>query len=243
MAKKRSDCKFFRNEIASQLDRLAELLVKEKVVNNAGPIYRAAHLCRSSGKDNQWEYRIERLVFHSIGAVRIQSHKIEYSEITLEVSLDIEGLCAPLENCDPLTKLEMNLLIQTNNGLMSCWHLDRFEGGKAQFLHPNYHFHFGGNRMLIEPHQYGSILITDAPRIPHPPMDGVLGIDFALVNFWEAERLKFRNKGEYTNILKSSLERLWKPYMVNLYQFWQPNAHLLTWKPCESWPQLLSQSS
>ena len=235
-----STAKLFRENISTNLTRLAEFLNRKGMINDASPLYKASSQCRNKDGDS-WGYRIDRLIFHKVGEVRVQSHKT--SSILLEVNVDIEGVCKPDIGMDPLTKLSLDLTIMVNDNKdlgpapMSAWHLDRHTQN-ANFSHPSYHFQFGGNRMKYVEEQYGLVLITDSPRIPHPPMDGILGIDFAIVNFWEVEKIRFRNEGEYTNILNESINMLWKPYVENLYNYWQQNAHLLPWKPHISWNQL-----
>lgn len=229
-----------QNKIASNLDQIAELLNQKGLVQSTSPLYRAAQQCRSQIGEN-WGYRIDRLIFHRIGEIRVQSHKT--SNISLEVSVDIEGVCDFGPEKDPLTKLSFDLSILSNDANdgyptpMSAWHLDRHTE-ESNFLHPTYHFQFGGKRMKQELKQYGTVLISDAPRIPHPPMDGILGIDFLLVNFWEVNNIVFRNEGKYRNILNDSITMLWKPYIENLYGYWQQNAQLLQWKPHLNWHQL-----
>ena len=238
MSKSNHNPSHTRSEIAARLERFAEFLETKQILSDAGPIYNAASQCRTM-KGDKWGYRIERLVFHRIGEIRIQSHPIKCSNISVEVSVDIEGNCYVPENTDPLTKLSLDLLILSSNGEMSSWHLDRVIDEKANFSHPDYHFQFGGKNMKFGPEQYGSVLITDTPRIPHPPMDGVLGIDFVIVNFWDTRSIKFRYEGGYANILKPSIDLLWKPYIETIYGFWLPNGHLRPWKPNSSWHQLL----
>ncbi|MCE7915822.1 MAG: hypothetical protein DYH15_14450 [Nitrosomonas sp. PRO4] len=232
--------KLFRENISSNLRRIAEFLNRKGVINDVSPLYKAASQCLNRGGD-LWGYRIERLIFHKVGEIRVQSHKI--SSISLEVNVDIEGVCNIDIGYDPLTKLSLDLSIMADcneeEGLapMSAWHLDR-HSQDANFSHPSYHFQFGGNRMKYDHGQYGLVLITDSPRIPHPPMDGILGIDFAIINFWEVEKIRFRNEGEYTNLLSESINMLWKPYVENLHNYWQQNAQLLQWKPHINWHQL-----
>lgn len=234
---------YFRKQIAQRLDRLAEFLTKHRIITDPTPVYRAASLCRQY-TGNEWGYRIERLMFHNVGDIRVQSHPISPSNITVEVSMHIEGICNPPDEHDPLTKLNMDLLILAESGPIGAWHLDRAEGGDANFLHPRYHIHFGGKRMGKKEHlDYGSVLVVDTPRIPHPPMDGPLGIDFVIVSFWEDEKIGFRREGTYGNILMESINLLWKPYITSLYSFLQPNPQIHPWRAHENWHQLLPPSS
>jgi hypothetical protein len=123
----------------------------------------------------------------------------------------------------------------------SSWHLDRHISKKdSAFLHPSYHFSFGGIQLKeFLDSQDMSVLLADAPRIAHCPMDAILGIDFVLTNFWQSSLLSFRSEGVYINLVSESQRKLWKPYLDTLHGFWQANSHKLRWLPYEIIPQLM----
>lgn len=58
-----------------------------------------------------------------------------------------------------------------------------------------------------------------APRIPFPPMNEYLGLDFIVSNFFEKEKYnKFRNC--FNSDIQSSQKELWGPYFSIISNFW-----------------------
>ena len=71
----------------------------------------------------------------------------------------------------------------------------------------------------------GNVLLLPTPRISHPPMDIVLGIDFVLSNFVKAEIYKkIQSNSQYKAAVRKAQEKLWKPYMLSLAHHWCKNT-------------------
>lgn len=240
---------YFRNQIAVELERLAQILLKNGVVTNTKPISDAAMGCRSSGPYDGWAYRLERLIIHSIG--NIKSIPSGVRNITLEITISVTGHCNPEDNCDPFSELALEIEIQgelEKQPVRCSWHLDRHisssSDGVPEFTHPRYHFHFGGKAMMFavereeKQNVYGSTLIMDSPRLAYPPMEALIGIDFVLTNFINSEMLDFRQEGEYRNLLQQKQEQIWKPYIHSLYHAWENVRDDYPWQPTDIWPQL-----
>jgi hypothetical protein len=83
---------------------------------------------------------------------------------------------------------------------------------------------------------YGTGLILESPRIAHPPMDAILGIDFVLTNYFCSSRLDFREEGDYSNLLRAAQKRIWLPYARALD--WTKRREDNDWAPSRIWPQL-----
>lgn len=245
-----------RGRIASKIEQLARILLAYQVVLDVRPLYSAASQCRDYSSAQRWGYSVSNLLFRANGNLKTIPANVE--EISIELSISIEGFCEPEEFQDPLTRLEFNIniigrqLALADNGEAiyknaSCsWHLDRHIGEEPpEYIHPLYHFQYGGNSLNIGINDHGdqldisSTLVLDSPRIPHPPMDVLIGTDFILSNFISSSRLGFRREGEYINLILPVQEQLWKPYADVIAAYWQPNAHLLSWHPIQLWPQLL----
>lgn len=245
-----------KSEIARDLRQLADILLSTKFIKDVTPLYSAENRCRSS-KGDSWSYELAPLVFHRLGNFQnIIPRRLLYEDIILELSLEIQGLCDAQEYEDPLSHLSLNIYlkgefldIDVNNHsiikMAECaWHLDKDSGkeedGAQEFIHPCYHFQFGGHHMNASIYDFGATMILGSPRLAHPPLDAVLGIDFVLTNFMSASSLEFRNDGQYQNIIRRSQERLWKPYLGSLAQSMGlsdlPNAD---WGS-SVWPQLIA---
>ena len=64
-------------------------------------------------------------------------------------------------------------------------------------------------------------LLLIAPRIPFPPMDYFLGIDFVISNFLnKKEYQKLQSEPNYKRLIKKSQEKMWKPYYSILANNW-----------------------
>ena len=67
-------------------------------------------------------------------------------------------------------------------------------------------------------------LLLIAPRIPFPPMDCFLGIDFIICNFLnKKDYQKLQTEPPYKRVIKKSQEKLWKPYFNIMAQNWEKN--------------------
>ncbi|WP_130537951.1 hypothetical protein [Thiomicrorhabdus indica] len=100
----------------------------------------------------------------------------------------------------------------------NSWHLDkdiRKPGANPpKVSHPLYHFQSGGNR--LEGRAISGAVFLGAPRLPHPPMDVILGLHFILKNFCSMKDYVFLNKlfndFDYEEIIFRAKERMFTPY-------------------------------
>jgi len=100
----------------------------------------------------------------------------------------------------------------------NAWHLDRDirkpNSKKTRLDHPLYHFQPGGNK--LEGKDIMGAVFIGAPRLPHPPMDVVLGIHFILKNFCSTRDYPFFDKlftnPDYQDIINRAKERMFIPY-------------------------------
>lgn len=249
--------KAIRLKIASDLEALARILVEQNLIQDASPLYSAASNCRDSSNEGMWEYRINNLIFR--GSTRLKSKPAVVNNISISFSIYIEGFCQFQDERDPLTALQVNIVIygdqrveendsQVLKSVKASWHLDRHvqdpdDKETPEFFHPCYHFHFGGRLLGDLPsdkENIYSVLLLDSPRIAHPPLDGFTGIDFVLTNFMSVSELGFREEGSFQNLMIEPQRLLWKAYTNMLAGNWEANAHLLPWTPSSIWPQLLT---
>lgn len=127
---------------------------------------------------------------------------------------------------DPLNKLEkFNIIINCENKhYTSSWHLDRHKMRKGEnppsCSHPIYHLTFGGyymeNLQEDDSDEFGRALILRAPRIMHPPMELLLGIDFIFNNFFPKEELDLLSDKTYHSIINELKKYFWLPFSLAL---------------------------
>lgn len=241
----------YRISRARELESLGEILVRENVCQDTSPLYRAASQCRS-GSGESWNYDMRRLTFR-LSKMR---HPIPCcaKEVTLELNVQIGGRCVSEEDDnarDPFEEYQLDIELtgacyeETERLVISSWHLDRVDAGNSicngltEFIHPYYHFQFGGRFMRESEEDFGASLILESPRIAHPPMDAVLGIDFVLTNYYDSAKLRFRDQGEYASIIRTAQHRIWRPYVSALSTKWSEASLEEQWPPSHIWPQLI----
>lgn len=220
--------------IGADLCTLARLLNDYSVCADTSALETAGQNCQYLNEANCWKYNLGKLVFQ----IDKMGSQIPFDSYDLSVSLTVH-IAGNLDNevetiKDPLKRLSFdieiegfrdNLTTQELDVMYSSWHLDRHiieEGdGDNKFVHPIYHFSFGGNKMEEKGDIFGNSLVLPTPRIAHPPMDAILGIDFILQNYFTREKIsKIVSDPEYIGIMKRAQERLLKPYFLSIVSFW-----------------------
>lgn len=228
--------------IATSLNNIAQVLRQNKVCQDVNVISQAARNINKSDK-GKCHYKVERLIFN---IPTVPRNSIPSSTRDLKVIFNIE-ICEIINSkegniVNPILKDTMQSIDyncnftfigkNTNNkgdviDVVSSMHFDYDNVTNTDFDHPDLHMTFGGDSMLnhcAEENQnevFGKTLILTTPRIPHPPMDAILGIDFILRNFFKKEIYnQIKADSNYRNAIKQSQERLWKPYMLALAGHW-----------------------
>lgn len=110
----------------------------------------------------------------------------------------------------------------------NAWHLDKdirvAEANPPKVSHPLYHFQAGGN--YLDNKNISGVVFLGAPRLPHPPMDVILGLHFILKNFCNTKDYPFVQKIfndiEYQYLVQRAKDRMFKPYFK---AFEQGNIH------------------
>ncbi len=132
---------------------------------------------------------------------------------------------------DPIQDYQLQLILKISDTsallAKSAWHFEKHPDKKTdgtpddspEFHHPLYHLHFGGYELTNEEDfDFGKILIVEAPRIMHPPMDIIIAIDFVLTNFYSTQTcprlVKLTTDPQYIRILSAAKERFWKPFAL-----------------------------
>lgn len=219
-----------RKKTASSLRHLGTILVRHGVCADISPISRAADQCgaNTSQKDDRWGYDISNLVFNMPAPKGSLPSSLQ--KFRAELSVSVTGHFSA-ELSDQFTKLEVNLekFAQGQNGasLQSAWHFDRHiidvkkdDRHNSDEIHPLYHFQFGGARMTEIHDRLGDTLLVDPPRLMHPPMDGILAIDFVLANYAGRIWKSLRDDAQYNRLVVPQFEKIWKPYFNSITSSW-----------------------
>ena len=225
-----------RKKSGTALRSLATILSRKGVCSDVAPLNAAAEQCSQvSGHGNKaWAYDISNLTFQLNTPKGTIPSKAK--EFRIELSLSMVGRFDN-EPDDPFEKLEINVLkyIQGPTGveLKAAWHFDRHiidtktdSPHITEDIHPLYHFQFGGAGMAQIADELGQTFLLDPPRLMHPPMDGLLAIDFLLANYAGAVWKSLRDDAQYSNLIVPQFARIWKPYYEAMASSWaNPRVH------------------
>jgi len=250
-------------ELADDLVKLHRILcmpVRDEgdiICRDAQSLLSAAEECREATTLERWQYDV-KLVFDIQPGRNALPEKLKGA--TLEMLLDIEGHCEEEHDhpSDPLCKLAFEIVLSGTapGGTKhhAAWHLDRHPGGHLMTeendsdefegepgdVHPRYHFHFGGRRMFEKSKYFGPAMLLGAPRLVHPPLDAVLGVDFVLSNFKSADWRELQNSNpDYLLLQRRAQSRFWIPYIRSINSCWvDAMVQSSQWNYNDPWPLL-----
>lgn len=249
---KKSHNNRYRIERAKELMELSSVLINYRVCNDTGPILNAASDCRQNkpnGNSTLWGYNITNLIFRNPSTCCFLPIKV--NDLTLTLDIGVVGICDENSDIiDPMRGLIIDIRItgkaEDQRNVCCTWHLDRHEGTSSDpppdEAHPRYHFQYGGRllKSVNENFNHGDSLLLESPRIAHPPLDGILSVDFIISNFFGSKWKNLRIDGEYTALIKSAQKRFWKPYIIAASQPWVVSQvqGKTKWPANDIWPQL-----
>jgi hypothetical protein len=178
--------------------------------------------------EDQFSYSFSNVNF-IIDKKFLPSHSIpkNFNYVQVVLSIREEIVINKLKNNtikDPLGRFEkFNIILFCDKRhYTSSWHLDRhvagYGDGTTLNLHPMYHFSFGGYHMEAFQDgtfdEFGRSLILRTPRIMHPPMELVLGIDFIFNHFIPKTKLELLEDTGYLALIKKLKAYFWMPYSL-----------------------------
>lgn len=234
-----------------ELELLAEVLAGTGVVRSVDPLTTA--IVKKGQDPLEWHlHMVDELLFDlDRKAVKAQrnSKPSDLKSISLSLKVGLWGRCLDKDALkDPFFELAVECVVtarrkDTTGDYHSAWHLDRDkppEAGKkrADLAHPAYHLQYGGQRLppLGSP---GNHLLLGSPRVPHPPLDGVLAVDFVLSNYFPKLWRDLRFDARYKGLIAESQWRCWRPYSMASAERWIDCAP--AWDGQPIWPQVVQR--
>ncbi|MEQ9196774.1 MAG: hypothetical protein RIE84_08480 [Parvibaculum sp.] len=217
-----------RSLLANELLKMEQLLSQHcSICRNPGVIRSAVNSLLADAKQNTstWEYKVSGLLFE---VPKPKNTLPSFIPNQLDISLDVNA--AGEFDCqfhDPFTSLAVNIRVAAkanNREHIEAWHLDRHEdgGNPPECAHPLYHIQRGGRVMKHIQNDVGLTMIVDPPRLAHPPIEVILGIDYVLSQyagkFWQA----LRTKPEYLRLVGDLQKRLWQGYTATCAVHFDP---------------------
>jgi hypothetical protein len=238
----------FRRDRANELRSLARVLTHEGIIRDDGPLQHAAEECQSLNSD-EWGYSFSELIFYTDPSSSLRHIRPKGAEIdSFELNVSLKGMCLDDDDpSDPFNQLAVDIIINgisnENTSLKCAWHLDKHQrtndDGVSNFAHPEYHFQHGG-RHVWELEQFGFQLLLEPPRLAHPPLDGILAVDFIISNYLGGSWLKLLEDATYLTLVQSSQERCWKPYARATAAIWKSIELESSWSAKHIWPQIVA---
>jgi hypothetical protein len=219
-----------RRKGATALRTLGTILSKKRICSDIGPLSAAADQCASDIRhgEKSWGYDIANLTFQMNLPKGSTPSKATDFRVELGVSIvgNFDG-----DMDDQFTRMEINLEKYAHGAagteLKAAWHFDRHiidtekdSPHVTDDVHPLYHFQFGGARMSKIVARLGDTLLLDPPRLMHPPMDGILAIDFVLANYAGTTWKSLRDDPQYLGLIAPRFESIWKPYFEGVAGSW-----------------------
>lgn len=240
--------------IAADMRRLSELLINKRLIEDSSILETAAADCINNvRKPNRsqiylWQYQIYNLKFPELsdrylGGVLPANAK----KVFVEMSIDVKGICLKDSDIeDPFDSLGVNVVItgmnSENSEIKCAWHLDRdlktHENNPSKYLHPRYHFQYGGEK-ISHLTEHGNHIVLESPRLPHFPLDGILTIDFILSNYYGEMWTELKSEDVYTDIIRNAQKRFWRPYALSIASRWSNQNS--NWHYRDILPQVVEQ--
>lgn len=224
-----ADIKTFRRLRTQELMQFQEILRRNAsdLCPDLSALQTAVATCQVDRSRDSWGYELPTMVVQGVNTRHTLPRNITFVEV--KFSLFIRCLPKVDNYMDPCTELSFNIEIAGKSDTdepvsANCfWHLDRHlhsEGdNSSNFSHPLYHFQHGGRLAKDPEYDTGKALIVEAPRLPHPPLDAILAVDFVLAHFIGTKNEQYRQLKEipeYVRLVKEAQKRLWIPYAKGL---------------------------
>lgn len=198
---------------------------------------------RNVGKKKSWDYSLSRFVFPDKTFKECDIGKTKPTTadgFKITISIKLNGLINKSDDDDPIEHLDVNLVIESSladksAGPSCAWHLDshppkdktaKTTSSDGAFAHPRYHWQFGGKKIweIADNSFYGNHLLLETPRLPHPPLDIILAVDFVLANFYGHVWQQLKDDDEYIKYIKIAQEIYWRPYFNSINSYWTTPA-------------------
>lgn len=215
------------------------------ILCNYGVTYRNVDF-KDSLNDELWGYAIEELKIPVETSALKHIRPLGFSSVDVIVNLDLESQVSEWENLnDPFTSLSFRSLLKGSNTTTRKihylnFHVDRHNGAGTNEIHPLYHLQYLQNakNKNKDDFDHGESLQLDIPRMMHFPMELILGVSFLMSNFNPSLYSKLIGDRQYINLCKQYQEKVWRPYINSLENFWtNPSAQWL-WDPKLNCPYL-----
>ncbi|PRX57368.1 hypothetical protein [Flagellimonas meridianipacifica] len=252
--------KVFKSDLSRDLKLFGKALFDAGLIHDKKVFETAANQCINGPLPdikgvnidyaNSWGYEIPNLqIIFTQSNPTLEIFPKEVSINSINIASKVIGNFTREDYAeDPLSHLEFNLTVQgidkSGDTYISSWHLDR-QPDKSDSIsaHPAYHFQYGGKRLSLPNNAYGRHLVLDSPRLVHPPLDIILGVDFVLSNFFGEQRQNLCAIRPYTTSVSNIQRLIWRPYTHSVARNWPgypDDDSRFEWECVSIYPQILN---
>ena len=259
-----------RNDFANDILKLKGILDKKldsskinlenlnTAVTALKNIKRIPKVDNETGANTNWGYTVNKIRFDLNEGVPQKTSPKEIYDLKLLFDLKVIGDCNAVETLnDPFKVLALDIVIQGDiikdkdiKRIITCYHLDRHivnEGDNSNEPHPIYHFQFGGKNLVNKETNEldtGDLIFLETPRIPHHPMELILGIDYILSHFFPKKRKQIlKEDRDYNSLIQKYQKNILKPYYHTISNQWKFDNSTITadkfWSPVSICPQII----
>jgi hypothetical protein len=194
--------------------------------------------CPSGSEEEtyEWSYEIKDLSMTLSGLRHPQPPGTKLSTGTGLLSCKVVEFYSPgriggVQGILPVKSVEVDFVIEGSlkdeagdHPLVACWHIDTHVDDPAanarpsqerednHSLHPLIHYQFGGRKLRPTGSNVRGVMVLDVPRVPVPPLDLNLTVDFIVTNYLGVVWKDLRRDTRYAAPVRTSMQRIWGPY-------------------------------
>ncbi|EGQ8314619.1 hypothetical protein ACE1OI_002143 [Vibrio cholerae] len=217
-----------KERVIENVEQLIRVLQTHGIIHDDTPLRELVKGLKKTRSDKGLNYELIDLKFHNLSEKQFINHK-KWDAKSFEVKLHLNITLLP-EHEFRFGSVRSSVVEITYEAYseVTCtlargaWHLDFHDDSSPEFIHPNYHFHHGGRRIKEVTEDYGELVLLDAPRLMHPPLDLFLAVDMLASNFLK-ERLwrNLRADTTYQELIKESQNNWWMDYYQLISDYWK----------------------
>ncbi|MGN2614664.1 hypothetical protein [Aliivibrio fischeri] len=209
--------------------KLISVLQEFEIIDDLTPLHQLSSTLRRANLGRGIGYQLTDLTFSNLSSEQFINSNI-WDADSLEIKLHLNLKLKPHQDfCfgsvdESVVEVTYEALTIKGEIARGAWHLDfhdHTKGKQPKFIHPDFHFHHGGRRIKDTTENYGELVLLDAPRLMHPPLDLFLAIDMLITNFIEKRVwLSLRADKRYQEIIQNSQNKWWHKYYQQVADYW-----------------------
>ena len=199
-----------------------------QIVESTAPLYQLINVLERTNSSRGLRYTLDSLKFVNVSEQQFicrDAWKAGSLDVRLHVSVSLmPNLDFEFGNVnESVIEITYEAINNSDKIARGAWHLDchGHHSGVPDFIHPSNHIHHGGRKVKDNTQDYGELVLLDAPRLMHPPLDIFLAFDFLLTNFIERRIWQsFREDTRYKELIKLAQVKWWQKYYQQIADYW-----------------------